>query len=144
MDEPIFVPGNTGTPSALAGAQLPGTAEHTLNATCIITADLSNGSQWVTRVSGYYQSETRNAINNSATFNVELDGFALLDISTTLVFDNWDATLFARNLTNEAGVTGVLTEDYMGTDPASGYYGNGNKQFLSLPRTFGISLNYRF
>ena len=49
-----------------------------------------------------------------------------------------------RNVGNERGVTGLFTEAYMGTDPASGYFGNGNKQFLSLPRTIGVSLNYRF
>jgi hypothetical protein len=32
----------------------------------------------------------------------------------------------------------------MGTAPEFGYFGNGNKQFLSLPRTIGVSLNYRF
>lgn len=144
LDEPVYAPDNNVTPRALAGAQLPGTPEHSLTATGILTKDLSGGRQWITRVNGYYQSETRNAINNTPTFNVELDAFTLVDLSTTLAFDAWDATLFVRNLTNEEGVTGLFTEAYMGTDPASGYYGNGNKQFLSLPRTFGLSLNYRF
>lgn len=144
LDEPVFAPDNAVTPSALAGAQLPGTPEHALNGTLIFTRDLSADRQWITRLQGYYQSETRNAINNSPTFNVELDGFALLDVSTTLAFDNWDATLFVRNVTNERGVTGLFTEAYMGTAPESGYFGNGNKQFLSVPRTIGLSVNYRF
>lgn len=144
LEDPVFAPDNSVTPRALAGTTLPGTPEHSLNASGIFTMDLSGGTQWVTRLSGYYQSETRNAINDSPTFNVELDGFALIDVSTTLLFDNWDATLFVRNIANEEGVTGLFTEAYMGTDPASGYYGNGNKQFLSLPRTYGVSLNYRF
>jgi outer membrane receptor protein involved in Fe transport len=144
LEDPIFTPDNPVTPSYLAGTTLPGTPEHSFNASGIFTMDLSGGTQWVTRLSGYYQSETRNAINDSPTFNVELDGFALIDVSTTLLFNNWDATLFVRNIGNEEGVTGLFTEAYMGTDPASGYYGNGNKQFLSLPRTYGVSLNYRF
>src|SRR5690606_20838658 len=100
--------------------------------------------RWVTRVHAYYQSETRNAINASPTFDVELDAFSLVDVSTTLAFANWDATLFVRNIGNERGVTGLFTEAYMGTAPESGYFGNGNKQFLSMPRTIGLSFNYRF
>jgi outer membrane receptor protein involved in Fe transport len=132
------------TPRALAGTQLPGTPEHSLTATGVFTMELSGGTQWINRINGYYQSETRNAINNTPVFNVELDAFTLVDVSTTLLFTDWDATLFVRNVGNERGVTGLFTEAYMGTDPASGYYGNGSKQFLSLPRTFGVSLNYRF
>ena len=144
LDEPIFAPGNAVTPQALAGAQLPGTPEHALNGTLIFTQDLAAERQWITRLHTYYQSETRNAINNSPTFNVELDAFTLVDISTTLAFDNWDATLFVRNIGNERGVTGLFTEAYMGTAPASGYFGNGSKQFLSMPRTIGLSFNYHF
>lgn len=144
LDEPVYAPTSTTTPLALAGVQLPGTPEHALNATGIFTKDLAGDKQWISRIQGYYQSKTRNAINNTPRFNVELDSFALIDISTTLLVSNWDATLFVRNVGNERGVTGLFTEAYMGTDPASGYFGNGNKQFLSLPRTIGVSVNYRF
>ncbi len=144
LEEAVVRPDGSGIALALAGTRLPGTAEHTLNATGIFTRDLAGDRQWVTRIQGYYQSDTRNAINNTSTFNVELDAFTLVDVSTTLLFSNWDATLFVRNVGNERGVTGLFTEAYMGTAPASGYFGNGNKQFLSLPRTIGVSLNYRF
>ncbi len=144
LDDPVFAPDNAVTPRALAGAQLPGTPEHALNGTLIFTHALTGGRDWITRLHTYYQSDTRNAINNTPTFNVELDAFTLVDISTTLAFESWDATLFVRNIGNERGVTGLFTEAYMGTAPALGYFGNGNKQFLSLPRTIGVSVNYRF
>lgn len=144
LDEPLFAPDDPVNPRALAGAQLPGTPEHALNATGIFTKELAENRQWVSRVHAYYQSETQNAINNTPTFNVELDAFTLVDISTSLVLSNWDATLFIRNVGNQRGVTGLFTEAYMGTAPTLGYYGNGNKQFLSQPRTIGVSVNYRF
>lgn len=144
LDDPVFAPDNPVTPRSLAGAQLPGTPEHSLNGTLTFTKDLSAGRQWITRLNGYYQTETRNATNDTPRFNVELDSFALIDVSTTLAWEQWDATLFVRNVANERGVTGLFTEAYMGTAPAIGYFGNGNKQFLSLPRTIGVSLNYRF
>ncbi|NNE60103.1 MAG: TonB-dependent receptor [Woeseia sp.] len=145
LDDPLFAPDNAVVPRALGGTRLPGTPEHTLNATGIFTHDLASGRQLITRVQAYHQSDTRNAINNTPTFNVELGSFTLLDVSTTLLYsDSWDATLFIRNIGNEKGVTGLFTEAYMGTAPGSGYFGNGNKRFLSLPRTIGVSLNYRF
>jgi len=41
-------------------------------------------------------------------------------------------------------VTGTFTELYMGTAPAIGYFGNGAKDLISLPRTIGLSFNYNF
>ena len=85
-----------------------------------------------------------NAISDSPVYNVQLGGFQLWNFSTTLAGDKWDATLWAKNLLNDAGVTGLFTEAYMGTYPIEGYYGNGSKRFISLPRTFGVTLTWRF
>ena len=128
---------------ALDGQRLPGAAEHTANLSLGYTADIG-ARRWINRINGYYQSKTENAINRSARFNTPLDGFSLWGFTSTLASEKWDVTLFAKNLFNERGVTGLFTEAYMGTAPALGYYGNGSKQFLSQPRTFGVSLNYRF
>jgi iron complex outermembrane receptor protein len=129
---------------ALDGQRLPGAAEHTANISFGHTLQLAGEKRWINRVSGYYQSGTENAINRSTRFNTQLDGFSLWGFTSTLATEHWDLTLFARNLFNERGVTGLFTEEYMGTAPDLGYYGNGSKQFLSLPRTFGVSVNYRF
>src|SRR3546814_6444154 len=68
-------------------------------------------------------------------FRSTLDGFTLRNASATWSLDAWDVTLWMKNLTNEAGVTGVYTEQYMGTLPAEGYFGNGSKALVTLPRT---------
>jgi outer membrane receptor protein involved in Fe transport len=60
------------------------------------------------------------------------------------VADQWNASLWVKNIFNEEGVTGVFTELYMGTAPAIGYFGNGAKDLISLPRTIGLSFNYSF
>lgn len=125
------------------GQRLPGAAEHTVNLSFAHTSRLSSGKRWINRVNGYYQSETANAVNRSARYNTELEGFSLWDFTSTLATAKWDLTFFAKNIFNERGVTGLFTEAYMGTAPDLGYYGNGSKQFLSQPRTFGVSLNYR-
>jgi len=130
-------------PIALSGAMLPGTPEHQLNWSLDYTTRLGDWTSF-TRLDGYYQSETRNAVTTSPTFNVPLDGFSIWNLTTTMSLDNLDLSLWVKNITNEEGVTGVFTEAYMGTAPSEGYYGNGNKQMIALPRTVGATLRYSF
>ena len=64
--------------------------------------------------------------------------------AATYGIGDWDATLWLKNVTNEEGVTGVYTPEYMGTSPAQNYFGNGSKALVTLPRTVGVTLSYRF
>ncbi len=129
---------------ALSGAPLPGTAQNTLSASAGYTNQLSNGMRWVTRVNGYYQSSTQNSVELSPRFNTRIDGFQIWGLSTSLGTDKWTATLYAKNLFAERGVTGAFTEVYAGTLPSVGFNGNNSRQFLSLPRTLGLTIDYRF
>lgn len=148
LTDDVLAPTAAATVLALAGAALPGTPENTVNASIDYTAEMGNGMSWVNRLSGYYQSSTRNAVNADTNtpgrFNVELGSFGLLNYVTTLSKNNWEASLYVRNLTNERGVTGMFTESYMGTDPSQNYYGNGSKEFLTLPRTVGLNVRFRY
>lgn len=122
---------------------LPGTPEHQFNWSLDHTGRLADWTTF-TRLDGYYQSETRNAVTTSPTFNVPLDGFSIWNLTTTFSRDNVDLSLWMKNITNEAGVTGVFTEAYMGTAPADGYFGNGNKEMIALPRTVGATVRFSF
>jgi iron complex outermembrane recepter protein len=133
----------TGGVIAADGARLPGSSEHTLSFSLDHSSELI-GMTWVNRVDAYYQSSTENAVNTDARFNAELDGFSLLHLSSTLIADQWDASLYVRNLTNEEGTTGLFSEAYMGTSPAQNYLGNGSKDFLVQPRTIGLSVSFNF
>lgn len=144
LSEDMFTPVNTATPIAFDGDRLPGTAQTTLNLGLDYTTHLGSGTSWYTRVDGYYQSGTRNSIGRSPRFNVPIDGFQLWNLASTLNFGSWDATVFVKNIFNDDGTTGLFTEAYMGTAPAVGYYGNGSKNFIALPRTVGVSVAYRF
>lgn len=142
LDDDFFAPDNAVTPRARAGARLPGTPKHSVNGMLEHTMGLGNGLTWTNRVQGYYQSSTRNAINDTPVFNVKLDGFQLWNLSTSLAGEQWAVTGFVRNVFNEEGVTGLFTELYMGTAPDIGYFGNANKEFLSLPRSVGLTFSY--
>lgn len=140
----FYAPDNPGgTPIAMDGATLPGTPEHQLNWSLDHTGQLGDWTTF-TRLDGYYQSDTRNAVSTSPTFNVPLDGFSIWNLTTTLSNDDVDLSFWVKNITNEEGVTGVFTEAYMGTAPGAGYFGNGNKELISLPRTLGATVRFSF
>lgn len=125
------------------GNRLPGAPEHMINGAIEYTRPVGD-LLFTARLDGFYQSETRNAVSTSPSFNVDLDGFAIFNAVGTFSRDDWDFSLWVKNIGNEAGVTGVYTEAYMGTDPGSNYYGNGSKELISLPRTIGATIAFRF
>jgi iron complex outermembrane receptor protein len=125
------------------GTQLPGVARSRFNANAAYTWQV--GAGWLTvRGDAYYQSDSQNALSLSPKFRYTLPDFSIFNLSATYSLNNWDTTLWVKNLTNSDGVTGVYTTQYMGTSPAQNYYGNGSKALVTLPRTIGVTLSYRF
>jgi len=149
LDKDLFVPtGNPDNPSqrleASAGNKLPGTPKHSLNLSLLHTYLLGNGLQWINRGSVYYQGKSENSILDSADWNKTLDAFALWTFSTTLAGEKWSASLYIKNAFNEQGSTAEFKEGYFVTRPADNYYGQGQKIFISQPRTIGASVKYWF
>jgi iron complex outermembrane receptor protein len=149
LDEDLYVPtGNPDNPSqrleASAGNQLPGTPDHMLNASLLHTHVLANGLQWINRGSVYYQGESENSILNSPDWNKTLDSFSLWNFSTTLVGEDWSASLFIKNAFNEQGTTAEFKDGYFVTRPEDHFYGQGQKTFIARPRTIGVSATYWF
>ncbi|MDN7126885.1 TonB-dependent receptor [Pseudidiomarina sp. 1APR75-33.1] len=145
----LVVPsGTASSPSsyvyAKAGEQLPSMAEHTFSGGLNHSMDLASGMYLVTNFSTYFQSDSRNALGNNPKFDIDLPRFFITNASTTLHADEWKVSLFVKNIFNEKGVTGVLSEAYMGTDPAENFYGNSSKQYISQPRTVGVRFSYEF
>ena len=130
---------------ATDGSKLPGLAEHTVNIMLENAYDMSNGWQWVNRISGYYQSDTKNNISDtSARLSQKFDSFSLWDFNSQLAIGDWTVGLFAKNLFNERGMVGIFKEENMGTSPEQNYYGNGGKSVIARPRTVGLSVTYDF
>jgi outer membrane receptor protein involved in Fe transport len=149
LDEDLYVPtGNPDNPSqrleASAGNQLPGTPDHMLNASLLHTHVLANGLQWINRGSVYYQGESENSILNSPDWNKTLDSFSLWNFSSTLVGEDWSASLFIKNAFNEQGTTAEFKDGYFVTRPEDHFYGQGQKTFIARPRTIGVSATYWF
>ncbi|MCE9522618.1 MAG: TonB-dependent receptor [Alphaproteobacteria bacterium] len=145
LTEALALPGVAPALTVPKGTQLPGTPEHSFNVFADYTTPIDDSVMLVLRGDGYWQSETENALSVSTRFKETLDAFSIWNASASLQFEHLDATLWVKNVFDEEGVTGDYKEEYMGTRPApSGYFGNGNKQLIALPRTIGISLSYRY
>ena len=130
---------------ATDGAQLPGTAKNTINIGAKHETILDNGLLLVSRIDGYYQSEVENSILNiDPDWAATLPGFDLWFMSTTLVSEHWTASLVAKNLFNERGTVATYKEEYMTSDIANGFYGTGQKDFITAPRTITLKASYRF
>lgn len=126
------------------GARLPSSPEHTLSLSVDYTQELSNDWLWISQINTYYQSDSVNYLGDSATLQADISGFSIWNASTRISAENWDLTLYVKNLFNEDGVTGLITEGHMGTDPGENFLGNSSKDYISLPRTIGLSATYRF
>ena len=159
LDQPLLRPypvAATGVypVTARAGTRLPGTPENTFNAALSHSWAFSGGYDWTNRVSAYYQSSTENALFtdngtptsafNASRYNKTWPGYSIWDLFSTLDKDEWSATLFVKNLFNDAGVNGGFTEAAWGTSPENNFYGSDAKYQLSAPRTIGVSATYRF
>lgn len=143
LTEDLISPQFGGT-IAESGRRLPGSPEHSVSASLEHSMTLSNGLMLINRVNGYYQTETLNTITEGSSLDVEFDSFGLWNYVGTLAGDSWDVSLYVKNIGNEKGVTGALTEAYMGSEPSENYYGNGAKDYITLPRTIGAAFNYHF
>lgn len=128
---------------AADGTRLPSTPESTLSVSMDYTHSMDNNMYWITQVNGYFQSDTVNALGEGK-YQADIDAFSIWGVSSRISADDWDVTLYVKNLFNEDGVTGLIPESAMGTDPAENFLGNSSKDYISQPRTIGLSATYRF
>ncbi|GLX81454.1 TonB-dependent receptor [Thalassotalea eurytherma] len=131
---------------APAGARLPGVAEHTFSIALSHTMSLTNEIDMSTNLSAYYQSDTVNSVVPDSAVYDEFDGFTIVNANVQFYLENWVLALYAKNLTNEEGVTASYPATYWSTDTGvfENYYGNNQKDMIARPRTLGISVSYQF
>ena len=126
------------------GDELPGTPRNMMNAGIAHTGYLTSGWGIVSRANIYYQSDMKNHLNRNSRFAEDLDGFKIVDVSSTFFVEDMYISLFVKNVLNERGVTAVFTDDGFGPDPSQGFFGSNDREFIALPRTFGISIEKSF
>jgi outer membrane receptor protein involved in Fe transport len=140
----LYAP-QTGSLLSEDGHRLPGTSEHVATVSLDHGFNLSNGWTLASRLHAYYQSDSINSVQDT-TIQDTFGSFTLFNASVAILTDHWTFSLYGKNLGNEEGITGSYPEAYMSTDtgPFENYYGNNQRNYISTPRTFGISATYRF
>ena len=110
------------------------------------TWQLGSDIDLIGAMDAYYQSESENFINQSSLVNETFDSFTLLGASVTLASGPWQATLYGRNLADEAAPSGSFAQSNWSYDTGifENWYGNGNRQFIVQPRTIGLKIGYSF
>ena len=90
------------------------------------------------RGNAYYKDEIQTRLNSEGSFNDNevLDSYTLFNLSADYRLDQWRASLFADNLSNEYY--------YVGGRSAKRYGERGQFHYVGLPRTLGMSLTYEF
>ncbi|MDX1517394.1 MAG: TonB-dependent receptor, partial [Woeseiaceae bacterium] len=141
-----FISPQTGNVVAPAGSDLPVAPSNTLSVNVDNTWPINANMSFVGALNAYYQSDSENFINQASVLNETFPSFWLLGATASLVGENWTATLYARNLTDEEGTSGSFATGYWSFDTGTfeNWYGNGNRQFITQPRTIGLRLSYRF
>jgi outer membrane receptor protein involved in Fe transport len=141
-----FISPQTGNVVAPKGSTLPGAPTNTLSFSLDNTWEINANMDFVAAFNVYYQSDSENFINQSSPVNETFDSFTLLGLTATLGGEKWSATLYGRNLTDEAGASGgfASTDWSYDTGVFENWYGNSNRQFIVQPRTIGLKFGYRF
>jgi outer membrane receptor protein involved in Fe transport len=141
-----FISPQTGNVVAPDGSTLPGAPENVLSLTADYTWNFGSDLDLILGVNGYYQSKSENFIDQADVLNETFDSFLLLGATATLASEHWSATLYARNIGDESGAGGSFPVSNWSydTDVFESWYGNGNRQFIVQPQTFGLKLGYRF
>jgi iron complex outermembrane receptor protein len=127
------------------GHRLPGTSEHVATISLDHTYGLNNGWAIASRLHAYYQDDSINSVQDTS-IQETFPSFTLINASIALLTDHWSLSLFAKNIGNEAGITGSYPEAYQATDTGifENYYGNNQRNYITTPRTIGVSATYRF
>ena len=135
----------TGGVIAEDGHRLPGTAEHVATVSLDHNYSLNNGWTLASRFHVYYQGDSINSVQDTS-IQEKFGSFTLLNASIAVLTDHWAFSLYGKNLSNEDAITGSYPEAYMSTDTGilENYYGNNQRNYISTPRTFGLSATYRF
>lgn len=144
--EKDFISAQQGGVIAESGETLPGTPENVLSMSLDQTWSLGSDMDLLARVDAYYQSESENFINPGVPQSQEHPSFWLWNASASLLTENWRFVLYGKNLADEEGVTGAFPSSHWSYDTGvfESWYGNGNRQMITQPRTVGLSASYRF
>ncbi|KZX58284.1 hypothetical protein A3709_02135 [Halioglobus sp. HI00S01] len=126
----------SGLEKSLDGNELPNAPNFSVNLGVSYGFDFSNGMELVAATNYYWQDEFYTRIFNTGNDTVEEWDVWNATLTLYSADRSWFAELWGRNLNDDDHVTG----QYLGDQNV----GLATNQFLLEPRTYGVTLAYRF
>ncbi|MEE4350163.1 MAG: TonB-dependent receptor [Pacificimonas sp.] len=118
-----------------AGFTLPGVSKHTLSGAVDYTLPLSETSNLLFHVDGFYRSGAGDRLNEALPAFSNLEGYAMFNASVGVELnDRFSVQAFMTNITNEAGVN-ARSQAFGGLAPIE--YA---QETVQRPRTIGLRL----
>jgi iron complex outermembrane receptor protein len=145
LDEDFLHPQNDAL-VAPAGNTLPGAPSSVFSFGLDKSWNLDGGKDLVVGLNGYYQSDSESSVSQTSVWTHTYDSYSLFGLNASLISDNWTATLYVKNLSDEDGISGGFPETRASYDTGifENWYGNGNRNFIVQPRTIGLKFGYSF
>ncbi|KUJ82903.1 TonB-dependent receptor [Microbulbifer flavimaris] len=119
------------------GDSFPGVPNLQANIAFDYAIDVPTG-ELTLRGNAYYKDEVQTRLNSIGDNfdNETLDSYTVANLSADYRLDQWRASLFADNVTNEYYFAGVRSEKRYGE--------RGQFYYVGQPRTLGLSVSYEF
>lgn len=139
LTEDFSVGGITG----YKGDKLPNVPEHSASwSLSHFTSVFKGGGELRSNINGNYVSSAQSDLNTDSPDYSEYGGYSLLNASISLLFDQWEVSVFVDNLTNKRALTNTRGSRY--ANPINPQSGRDIYSFVNRPRTFGVSFKYAF
>jgi len=121
--------------TARSGDRLPGSPKHQWNLglnyqQMIKTATFSAGVNYA------YSSDIATSLNSEFADYAQLDSYSMVNAQANVMWSNWRVGAFVNNLGNTYAITGKRTTTFYGD--------NGQFNYITRPRTVGLSVKYQF
>lgn len=124
-----------GTENAYDGDTLPGSPRTQWNVGADYRHQINN-LLFNASITYARNSEIYSALNKEFADYYRLDGFDTANIRFGVSMRNWRVDAFVNNMSNERGITGKRTANLFGDE--------GQYEYITRPRTLGVSINYHY
>lgn len=117
------------------GDTLPGSPRHHLNLG-IDYSHVMGRATFKAGINSSYLGGINTEINKEVSDYAELDGYTLTNVNAGIELRDWRFGLFVNNIANTRGVTAKRTSAWYGEE--------GQFEYITRPRTIGLSASYQF
>jgi len=121
--------------NAYAGDRLPGSPREQWNLGFNYLRTVGT-TTWDSSLTYAYNTGTITALNDSFADYAKLDGYGIINANIGVALRDWHFGAYVNNLANTRSITNLRSPELYG--------GQGQFEYITRPRTIGLTLNYKF